>query len=133
VWEGGEREQQLYLARTDDSGSRELGLKNATLLSISRNGELAIRLNTVTFSGYARIGTLARVPLSGGTPREVLENVQDADWSANGESIAIGAIGLSTVAAIRNAKYWDGRRMGNPFTRSPARPGGWRSREGLSS
>jgi eukaryotic-like serine/threonine-protein kinase len=89
VWEGGEHEQQLYLARTDDSGSRELGLKNATLLSISKNGELAIRLNTVRFSGYARIGTLARVPLSGGTPREVLENVQDADWSANGESMAI--------------------------------------------
>jgi serine/threonine protein kinase len=89
VWEGGDHEQQLYLARTDDNGSRDLGLKNAQLLSISKNGELAIRLNTVSFSGYARIGTLARVPLSGGTPREVLENVQDADWAANGESMAI--------------------------------------------
>ena len=44
-WEGGTR--QLYLARTDDNGSRELGLKDATLLSISKSGELAIRLNTV--------------------------------------------------------------------------------------
>ena len=41
------------------------------------------------YGGYARSGTLARVPLSGGTPREVLENVQDADWSANGESMAV--------------------------------------------
>jgi eukaryotic-like serine/threonine-protein kinase len=39
--------------------------------------------------GYARSGTLARVPLSGGTPREVLDNVQDADWSANGDSMAV--------------------------------------------
>jgi hypothetical protein len=50
---------------------------------------MAIRLNTVGYGGYARSGTLARVPLSGGTPREVLDNVQDADWSANGESMAI--------------------------------------------
>jgi hypothetical protein len=44
-WEGGEN--QLYMARTDDPGSRELGLKDADLLSISKSGELAVRLNTV--------------------------------------------------------------------------------------
>jgi eukaryotic-like serine/threonine-protein kinase len=86
-WEGGEN--QLYMARTNDTGSREVGLKNAELLAISKSGELAIRLNTVFFSGYARAGTLARAPLSGGAPREVLENVQDADWAANGESMAV--------------------------------------------
>jgi len=48
-----------------------------------------VRLNTRYYGGYARTGTLARVPLSGGTPREVLDNVQDADWSANGDSMAV--------------------------------------------
>src|ERR1022692_486268 len=86
-WDGGEG--QLYLARTDDPGSRELGLKDAELLSISKGGELAVRLNTVRYAGYARSGTLARLPLSGGTPRAVLENVQDADWAANGEAMAV--------------------------------------------
>jgi Tol biopolymer transport system component len=86
-WEGGG--YQLYMSRTDDPGARELGLKDAELLAISKNGELAVRLNTVTFGGYAKTGTLARVPLSGGTPREVLNNVQDADWAADGESMAI--------------------------------------------
>jgi len=87
-WEGGDA--QLYLSRTDDPGARELGLKDAELLAISKNGELAIRLHTLRFGGgYAKSGTLARVPLSGGTPREVLDNVQDADWSANGESMAV--------------------------------------------
>ena len=86
-WEGGDN--QLYMSRTDDPGSRELGIKDAELLSISKSGEMAIRLNTVGHGGYARSGTLARVPLSGGTPREVLENVQDADWSANGDSMAV--------------------------------------------
>jgi WD40 repeat protein len=86
-WDGGDF--QLYLARTDDTVSRELGPKHAELLAISKSGELAVRLNTVFMNGYARIGTLARVPLGGGTPREVLENVQDADWSANGDSMAV--------------------------------------------
>jgi len=86
-WEGGPH--QLYLARTDDNGARELGMKDAALLSISKSGELAIRLNTIYRGGYARVGTLARVPLSGGTPREVLENVQDADWAADGETMAL--------------------------------------------
>jgi len=86
-WDGGDN--QLYLARTDENGARELGLKDAELLSISKNGELAIRLNTAFYGGYARFGTLARVPLSGGTPREVLENVQDAEWTGNGDSMAV--------------------------------------------
>jgi Tol biopolymer transport system component len=86
-WDGGQG--QLYTARTDDPGARELGLKDAELLAISKTGELAIRLNTAGYGGYARAGTLARVPLSGGTPREVLNNVQDADWSANGDSMAV--------------------------------------------
>ena len=86
-WEGGPN--QFYIARTDENGSRELGLKDADLLSISKSGELAIRLNTVSLGGYARTGTLARVPLSGGTPREVLDNVQDAEWTANGDNMAI--------------------------------------------
>ncbi len=86
-WDGDE--SQLYLARIDDPGSRELGLKDAELLAISKSGELAVRLRTVVLPGYARLGTLARVPLSGGTPREVLDNVQDADWAADGESMAL--------------------------------------------
>jgi len=87
AWDGGE--SQLYMSRTDDPGSRELGIKHADLLSISKGGELAVRLNTAGHGGYARSGTLARVPLSGGTPREVLDNVQDADWSPSGDSLAI--------------------------------------------
>jgi len=86
-WEGGEN--QLYMSRTDDPGSRELGIKKADLLAISKGGEIAILLDIVGHGGYARSGTLARVPLSGGTPHEVLDNVQDADWSANGDNLAI--------------------------------------------
>ena len=126
-WDGGDP-HQLYLARTDDNGSRELGLKDADLLSISKSGELAIRLNTVYFGGYARAGTLARVPLSGGTPREVLDNVQDADWAANGENMAvvrfvpenshwrleypIGKVLFDSINWISHPKNFAGRQAG---------------------
>src|SRR6202161_684326 len=53
-WDGGEN--QLYMSRMDDPGARELALKDAELLAISKSGELAIRLNTVRYSGYARSG-----------------------------------------------------------------------------
>ena len=87
TWDGGERE--LYLARTDENGARDLGIKDVELLCISKTGELAIRMKSKVLGGYARAGTLARVPLSGGTPREVMENVQDADWAADGETMAV--------------------------------------------
>jgi eukaryotic-like serine/threonine-protein kinase len=86
-WDGGEN--QLYIGRADDHGARELGMKDAELLAISKSGELAVRLNTVSLGGYAQVGTLARIPLSGGSPREVLDNVQDADWAADGERMAV--------------------------------------------
>jgi Tol biopolymer transport system component len=87
AWDGGEN--QLYIGRTDDYGARELGVKNAELLSISKSGELAVRLRTVPLGGFAFVGTLARIPMSGGAPREVLDNVQDADWAADGEDMAV--------------------------------------------
>ena len=96
MWDGGER--QLYLARTDDPGARELGMKGAELLSISKNGELAIRLNTVGLGGYSVAGTLARVPLSGGMPRDMLDNVQDADWASRPRRTLPRRFGLEIVA-----------------------------------
>jgi eukaryotic-like serine/threonine-protein kinase len=125
-WDGGE--PQLYMARTDANGSRELGFKDAELLSISKSGELAIRINTVDLAGYARAGTLARVPLSGGSPREVLDNVQDADWAVDGDKMAvirylpenrhwrleypIGTVLLDTINWISHPKISpDGKRV----------------------
>jgi eukaryotic-like serine/threonine-protein kinase len=87
TWEGSP--QQLYIARTDEVGARELALKDAALLAISKRGELAVRLDSIFHGGYARSGTLARIALSGGSPREVLDNVQDADWAADGQTMAV--------------------------------------------
>jgi serine/threonine protein kinase len=70
-------------------GSREyrpLDLPEGRILAISATGEMAILLGSTT-NGTA--ATLARVPLSGGAPREILENVNDADWSPDGSTLAV--------------------------------------------
>ena len=51
-------------------------------------------------------GTLARVPLAGGAPRELQENVKYADWSPNGNDLVLVrrrrriAIGSSCSGAL---------------------------------
>jgi Tol biopolymer transport system component/predicted Ser/Thr protein kinase len=70
-------------------GSREyrtLDLPEGRILAISAAGEMAILLGP---AANGTTGTLARVPLSGGAPREILENVDDADWSPDGSTLAV--------------------------------------------
>ena len=86
-WEGGPVE--VYTARLDSPESRPLGLPGANLLAVSSTGELALSLGWRLVLGWESAGTLARVPLGGGAPREVLENVQDADWTPDGSGLAI--------------------------------------------
>ncbi len=86
-WEG--LPLDIFTTRPGSSESRSLGLAGAGLLAISSTGELAISLNRHFMFGFETAGTLARVPLAGGAPREVLENVEDADWSPDGKSLAV--------------------------------------------
>lgn len=82
AWEN--QPSDIFQVRLDSLESRPLGLPPETdLLSVSSKGELAIRLR----SGGKMV--LARVPLMGGTPREVLEDTRWADWSPDGTQLAV--------------------------------------------
>ncbi len=87
AWEGNPIE--LLVTRPDSPESRPFGLSKAEVLSISPEGEMAVLLNSHNVDPYINEGTLARVPLGGGAPREVLENVQWADWSPDGTNFAV--------------------------------------------
>jgi len=76
----------IFSMRPGSRESRSLDLPEARIASIGSTGEMAILLGS---SSSSVAGTLARVPLSGGAPREVLENVSDADWSPDGASLAV--------------------------------------------
>ena len=50
---------------------------------------MALLLDSRFTLGWMRTGRLARVPLAGGVPREILDGVQDAAWGPDGETLAI--------------------------------------------
>jgi len=89
---------RVFSVRRDGPETTPLLLPDAFLQSISRSGELAITLVTNTRPwAMATGGTLARAPLSGGAPREVLEDVQLADWAADGSNLlAVRGVGGKT-------------------------------------
>jgi len=66
---------RVYSVRPESPESSALALPPAAPLAVSSSGELALALGT-HYRGIMTYGTLARVPLSGGAPREVLENVK---------------------------------------------------------
>ncbi len=79
----------LYSTRTDSIESRSLGLPPADILGISRTGQMAILLNRKWQGTWISIGTLAKVSVAGGAPREILENVNDGDISPDGNEFCI--------------------------------------------
>ncbi|HEV2495552.1 MAG TPA: protein kinase [Terriglobia bacterium] len=87
AWEG--TPLQLFTTRPESPESQALEPAGAEVLSISRNGELALSLKSHESRPFVYSGTLARVPLVGGAPREVLDGVEWADWSPDGESLAV--------------------------------------------
>ncbi|HEU5403485.1 MAG TPA: protein kinase [Terriglobales bacterium] len=98
---------KIYASRADGTEVRALDLPESELLAVSRSGELALVQNQPRGgTGAGRTGTrLARAPLAGGTPRELLDDVIAADWSPNSAQLA--------VAHFENGKYGIEYPIGN--------------------
>src|SRR6266545_308949 len=86
AWDG--QPSEIFTTRLDSPESRSLGISPAGILAISSTGEMAISLGCENIWDPC-YGTLATVPLAGGAPREVLENVGSADWSPDGKELAV--------------------------------------------
>jgi Tol biopolymer transport system component len=116
AWNGGPLE--LYAKRPDSRESSRVPLDGAParILSVSPTNQLAILLLA---PGARRrmyafdAGTLARVPLAGGTPRELLDDVLSADWSPDGAELAVSR----RVGDVWRLEY----PIGNPLYESPER------------
>lgn len=99
AWNG--KPTQLFWAQAQSPESRQYPLPDADILDVSPEGELAILINRRAGVGWIGRGTLATMPIAGGAPRELLENVQDADWDYAGKNLAI--------------VHWAGRRCNLEF------------------
>jgi hypothetical protein len=117
AWDGNPPE--IYSVRFDSPESRSLGLPPADVLSVSNQGELAISLGSRFSFGWESTGTLARVSLGGGAPREMLENVHCADWARDG-----------SLAVVRDAG--ERRRLEFPMGKILHETAGWISHARVS-
>jgi serine/threonine protein kinase/Tol biopolymer transport system component len=87
AWDGNPPDVSFMRAESPDV--QTLGLPSTQLLSVSATGEMAVLLNGNYLFHLINVGTLARMPLAGGIAREMLENVQEADWGPDGSALAV--------------------------------------------
>jgi Tol biopolymer transport system component len=80
---------EIFTTRPESPESRSLGLQGSGLLGVSSKGELAVLSHMNTIGVGVSLGTLARVPMDGGSPREISKGTQFADWDAEGTELAI--------------------------------------------
>jgi serine/threonine protein kinase len=79
---------QLYSTLPDSPESRALNLTNSTLFAVSPS-ELAISVGCKDRVIGNCEGTLGLVPVSGGSPRQIAEDVLSADWTADAGEMAV--------------------------------------------
>ena len=104
--------QELYVIRPESVQSGAIGIPHAGIFSVSPKGDLAVALGCRLNWGEC-IGTLAQVPITGGVPREVMKDVQGADWSPDGQSLA--------VVSFAGGSY----RLEYPIGKVLYEPSGW--------
>ena len=103
AWEG--RPVEVFTTRLGTPEARPVGVPGAEILSISSAGDMAVLLDSQQTKSQTYTGTLARMPLVGGAPREILENVQWADWSPDGTQLAV----VRDVAGRNRLEYPPGK------------------------
>jgi serine/threonine protein kinase/Tol biopolymer transport system component len=84
AWDG--KPTETFVVSRNATEARPLEVPDSEVLAVSKSAELAILLHRDRFTNE---GVLARVPLAGGTPREVADHVISADWSPDGSSLAV--------------------------------------------
>ena len=85
AWNG--QPPQLYSMDPNSPESRPLGLANSSLFAVSAS-QLAISIGCNHVFIGACEGTLGTVPVSGGAPREIVDDVVSADWPPDGSEMA---------------------------------------------
>lgn len=84
AWNG--KPVQIFSTVGSSLLAQPLNLNNANLLAVSPTNELAVVINGTHDGQLETIdGVLARAPLAGGSPREVLSDVRWADWDPQGQ------------------------------------------------
>jgi len=82
AWNG--KPTEVFNADVQSRGALPIGVKNADIQAVAPSGDMLILQERHQHTGWAVLGTLARVPVTGGTPRPLMEEVQSADFTPDG-------------------------------------------------
>jgi eukaryotic-like serine/threonine-protein kinase len=87
-WEG--NPEQVFISSPNTTESRELGLNETEVLAVSSAGQMAVmRRFRLSHNRFTHIGTLAQVSVGADAPRDLLDNVEAADWTPDGSALAV--------------------------------------------
>ncbi|HTW58363.1 MAG TPA: WD40 repeat domain-containing serine/threonine protein kinase [Terriglobales bacterium] len=88
AWDG--RPVEVFSAQSGSTESRSIGTHAPTsLLSVSSSGEMALESNAHFLAGFETAGMLARALQGGGAPRDIVDDVEYADWAPDGDALAV--------------------------------------------
>ena len=86
-WDGAAVE--IFSTDLKSTGTRRMELPATGLLAVSSSGEMAVLEVAEPRFMLTMRGTLGQVPLTGGSPRQIAEKVEWADWAPDGKTLAI--------------------------------------------
>jgi DNA-binding winged helix-turn-helix (wHTH) protein/Tol biopolymer transport system component len=86
-WDGVPAE--VFSTDLKSTGARSLELPATQLLAVSSTNEMAVLQPVDPMFMLTSRGTLGQVPLVGGSPRQIAENVEWADWDPDGKTLAV--------------------------------------------
>ncbi len=88
AWEGDP--EAVFISSANSTESRDLGLPETEVLAVSAAGQMAVlRRFGVSPNHFTHRGTLAQVSIGADAPRELLDNVEAADWAPDGNALAV--------------------------------------------
>jgi eukaryotic-like serine/threonine-protein kinase len=79
----------IFSTDTKLPGTRDIGLPATDLLAVSSTGQLAVLQSLDRRFLLTVRGTLGQLPLAGGAPRQIAEDVEWADWAPDGKTLAV--------------------------------------------
>jgi serine/threonine protein kinase/Tol biopolymer transport system component len=80
---------ELFTTRVYSPESLDLGVAGGDALAVSVSNEMAVSVGCRYFNFVLCSGTLASKSLTGGAPREILEDVQQTDWATDGTQLMV--------------------------------------------
>ncbi|HKM86785.1 MAG TPA: protein kinase [Terriglobales bacterium] len=100
AWEGAPEE--VFISSPNSTESRDLGLSHTQVLAVSSAGQMAVLRNfRISDNRFTDIGTVAQLSIGADAPRDLLDNVEEADWTPDGSGLAV----LHVVAGKGRLEY----------------------------